>query len=295
MTVADFSDQIKQMHKNLTADYSFTPENVYQEGSPENREIIGQILDKLMLPGSGINNKENLLKLHEYSKQGKACMLLIEHYSNFDYPALYRMIQNDPDLGEEIAKSLLPIQGMKLSESSDITSAFSRSYDTIIIYPSRSIDGIKDPDELKRIKEISVPINHAAIKELTHRKHHGRMITVFPSGTRYRPWAPDSRKGVREMYSYLKTFDYSVFISINGNILRPCRSEEMSMDEPTPDVLLFTVSEPFQSKKKRKEWQEAAPEDSDPRQYVVDKVMDNLFQMHEDNHEEQQKRLKAVN
>lgn len=294
MTVADLKELISAMHSNLQGDYSFSPENVYQEGSPANREIIGGLLDGLMQAGSEIHNKENLQELFKYSQDGKACLLLVEHYSNFDYPALYRLIENDPELGPEVAASLLPIQGMKLSESSDVTSAFSRSYDTIIIYPSRAIDQVNDPEEAKRVKEISVPINHAAIKELTHRKHHGRMITVFPAGTRYRPWVPNSKKGVREIYSYLKTFDYVVFISINGNTLRPCESEDMAMDEPVKDVLLFSVSKPQRAKALRKEWQAEAPEDQDPKQYVVDKVMNQLEEMNTGNESVYQERLKAI-
>lgn len=294
MTVADLTELITSMHSNLDADYSFTPENVYQEGSKANREMIGNLLETLMIPGSGIHNKENLKELYEYSKDGKACLLLLEHYSNFDYPALFRLIEKDPDLGPEIAQSLLPIRGMKLSEGNDITSAFTRSYDTIIIYPSRSIDQVKDPEELKEIKAISVPINHAAIKELTHRKHHGRMITVFPAGTRFRPWDPDSKKGVREIYSYLKTFDYVVFISINGNTLRPSESEDMTHDKPVKDLMLFSVSKPMRAKKIRKEWQEEAPDNEDPRQYVVDRVMEILSEMHEGNKVEHQRRL-AIN
>jgi len=294
MTIADLTDLIEAMHSNLKADYTFTPENVYQEGSDTNRELIGSLMDTLMLPGSGIHNKENLKQLYQYSKEGKACLLLIEHYSNFDYPTFFRLIHKDPDLGPEVASSLLPIRGMKLSEGNDITSAFSRSYDSIIIYPSRSIDQVKDPEKLKEIKAVSVPINHAAIKELTHRKHHGRMITVFPAGTRFRPWDPDSKKGVREIYSYLKTFDHVVFISINGNTLLPSESEDMTHDKPTKDLMLFSVSEPMRAKRIRKEWQEEAPEGEDPKQYVVDRVMEILSNLHEENKKEYQRRLEAI-
>ncbi|MDA3851812.1 MAG: 1-acyl-sn-glycerol-3-phosphate acyltransferase [Spirochaetaceae bacterium] len=294
MTVADFKEQIEEMHKNLTGDYTFSSANVYRQGNHENRQIIGAVLDQVMLPGSEIQNKENLQELYNYSKQGKACLLLVEHYSNFDYPGLYRLVEKDEELGPEIAKSMLPLQGMKLSEGSRITSAFTRSYETIIIYPSRSIDQVSDPEEKKRIQEISVPINHAAIKELTHRKHHGRIILVFPAGTRYRPWVPDSRKGVREIFSYLKTFDYVSFISINGNTLKPSESEDMSQDKLSKDVLLFTVSKPLRARTIRKEWQETAPEGSDSRQHVVDKVMETLLEMNTKNEPIQNERLKKL-
>ena len=59
---------------------------------------------------------------------------------------------------------------MKLSESSALTAAFSNSYNTIVIYPSRSIDLVQDPEKIAEIKKISNPINHAAMKELTKKK-----------------------------------------------------------------------------------------------------------------------------
>ena len=292
MKVSDYMEQIEIMSKNLEGrDYGFRPDNVYQEGVPENREIIGQMVDALMLPGSGLENKEALLALHEKSREGKACLLLVEHYSNFDYPCLYRLMEKDPQIGPEIAKAMLPIQGMKLSEGNPITAAFSNSYDTIVIYPSRSIDKVEDEAERKRIRETSVPINIAAIKELTHRKHTGHIIIVFPAGTRYRPWDPSSRKGVREIYSYLKTFDYLCFLSINGNTLVPCREEAMEKDEPSPDLMTFTFSDIVPAKAFRNDAAAETPEGEDAKQYVVDKVMDTLFAMHENNEPARQEKM----
>ncbi|MDC7223356.1 MAG: 1-acyl-sn-glycerol-3-phosphate acyltransferase [Spirochaetales bacterium] len=296
MRISDYLDQIETMNKNLEGrDYSFKPENVFQEGVAENRDIIGLLLDKLMLPGSGLENGEALLSLYEKSRAGKACMLLVEHYSNFDYPCLYRLLERDPQVSQEIVDSLLPIQGMKLSEGNPVTAAFSKSYDTIVIYPSRSIDKVEDEEERKRIREVSVPINIAAIKELTHRKHSGHIITVFPSGTRYRPWDPTSRKGVREIYSYLKTFDYLCFLSINGNTLKPCREEAMEKDEPSEDLMTFTFSDVVEAKTFRKEASAEVPEGGDAKQHVVDKVMDTLFAMHEKYEPARLEKLKKLN
>jgi glycerol-3-phosphate O-acyltransferase len=284
------------MSKNLEGhDYSFTPDNVYQEGVPENREIIGQMVDSLMLPGSSLENKDALIELYNHSKNGKACMLLVEHYSNFDYPCLFRLMEKDPDLGPEMANSMLPIRGMKLSEGNPITAAFSCSYDTIVIYPSRSIDSVEDAEERKKIRDISIPINIAAIKELTHRKHSGHIITVFPSGTRYRPWVPSSRKGVREIFSYLKTFDYMCFVSINGNTLVPCRGEVMENDEPVQDLMTYTFSPVMEARKFRRESSSHdVPEGVDIKQHVVDKVMDTLLAMHDANEPARLEKLKKL-
>lgn len=278
----DMNELAACLYENIKGkDTTISPKNVYHQGVPENVELIGKHLDQLLLPGSNLINKNAIKQLVEYSKKGESCLLLIEHYSNFDYPLLVRMVQNDPELGPDVANMLLPIMGMKLSSTSDYTAGFSLSYDTITIYPSRSIDQIKDEAERQRVrKEISTPINHAAIKELTYRKHQGRIIIVFPAGTRYRPWDPSSRKGVREINSYLKTFDHICFVALNGNCLKPSRNENMEQDEICRDVITMTFSEIERGRTYRKKALESMPENGDPRQYVVDKVMDKLMGMH---------------
>ncbi len=276
---------VAQLQSNLHGDYTARPDNVYLEGEPKNRKIIGDLVEQMMKPGSALLGVDNLKKLYEYSREGKACLLLIEHYSNFDYPALYRLVEKTEGLGPEVAETFLPIQGMKLSESGGLTAAFSNSYNTIVIYPSRTIDSEKDPVKLAEIKKVSIPINHAAMKELTHRKYHGSIVIVFPAGTRYRPWVPNSKKGVREIYTYLKAFDYVSFVSINGNLLVPCQEDNMEKDTLQEDVILFSVSEPVHGKDFRQEKTELAPAGTDPKQFVVDQVMAELDRYHEETEE----------
>jgi len=271
---------VSEMKKNLTGDYQARPDNIYLEGDPANREIIGSLLDTLMKAGSGISGVENLKYLYKQAKAGKSCLLLIEHYSNFDYPALFRLIEKHPDLGPDIANCLIPIQGMKLSEGSELTATFSNSYTTIVIYPSRTIDKETNPEKLEEIKQISNPINHAAMRELTRRKYSGNIIIVFPAGTRYRPWQPDSKKGVREIYTYLKVFDFVEFISINGNLLVPCQENDMEKDTLREDVMYFTVSKAVEGKEFRQSKFDETPEGEDPKQYVVDQVMAELEKQH---------------
>ena len=118
------------------------------------------------------------------------------------------------------------------------------------------------------------------MKELTKRKHEGNIIIVFPAGTRYRPWDPDSKKGVREIYTYLKTFDHVEFVSINGNLLVPCQEDNMEKDTLNEDVILFTVSEPVKGKDFRQQKSAETPEGEDSKQYVVDQVMAELEKLH---------------
>lgn len=285
-----------ELKKKLNGDYEIRPDNVYQEGNHECQELIGALVDKIVLPGSRILGSENLKELYERSQRGESCLLLVEHYSNFDYPVIFRFLENDPLLGKEVARSLIPIQGMKLSDKESVTSAFTQSYSTIVIYPSRSIDNVSDPVRKAEIRKTSTPINHAAMKELTDRKYHGQIILVFPSGTRYRPWDPESKKGVREIFTYLKTFDNILFLGINGNIMKPHQSDDMNADVKAieQDLMILTASPVINGKDFRKTKISETPEGQDSKQYVVDQVMAELEKIHVRTEILRQKELKGL-
>ena len=259
--------------------YRFSPNNVYQEGFAKNRERLGQIIDKFTYPQSRIDNVEYLAELYNRCQKGETCLILGEHYSNMDFPSFFRMVEKQ--LGQKIAESILPIRGLKLSEESSDVATPTRAYDTIIIYPSRSLDSITDPKELEETRKISVPINHAAMREMIKRKKNGRIILVFPAGTRYRSWDPESRKGVREIHSYIKTFDNMVFIACNGNILPPIKNEEMALEELQKDLLIYTCSPIVKCSDFKKQAEANTPSGQDKKSFVVDSIMAKLFEMHD--------------
>lgn len=273
-----YSDLIKQMVANDTGDNGFRPDNVLQKGNPANRAIFSKILDELLLDGSRIDGKENLEELFRLSKEGKSCLILMEHYSNFDYPLIYKMI--DEQL-EADAEDILPMAGMKLTETDQKVSAFSNAYNKIVIYPSKSIDSEKDPEKQKELRKQSAPFNIAAMKALTKSKNNGKVILVFPAGTRVRPWSEESKKGVREMFSYIKTFDYICFVGKNGNTLPPHESDDMGMDIPTKDLIILTAEKPVKGRSYVKSLLEKIPEGEEQKQWVVTQVMKHLFDLHD--------------
>lgn len=280
VTINDLQSYLQTISDNLVNDYSFRPDNVYQIGSAENREIIGQIVERFLLPGSRIDNAEILAELLSRCRAGQSCLILAEHYSNFDFPMIYRLTEKNSLLGPEAAKSFLPIRGMKLSEVTPFTAPFTRSYDTIVIYPSRSLDKIKDPEKLEEVRKISLPINHAAMRQMIKQKHNGRIIVVFPAGTRYRPWDKSSMQAVREIHSYLKTFDNVMFMAINGNTLPPAQTEVMTDDTAVEDLMILTCSEIVNGRQFLKKEQARTPEGIDPKQYAANRVMEKLMAMH---------------
>jgi glycerol-3-phosphate O-acyltransferase len=269
---------VEQLVLNDTGDNGFRPDNVLQKGNPKNRAIINKIMDYLLLEGSRLDGKEYIEELFKLSKEGKSCLILAEHYSNFDYPLIYKMIAEQTQAD---AEDILPMAGMKLTEDDKRVAAFSNAYNKIVIYPSKSIEKEKDLEKQQEIRKIATPINIAAMKALTKSKLGGKVILVFPAGTRVRPWAPESRKGVREMFSYIKTFDYILFMAKNGNILPPHPSDDMGMDIPTKDLVILTAEKPINGKEYIKKLTANLAEDIDPKELVVDKVMEHLFEIHD--------------
>ena len=271
-------DIVEILLKNDTGDNGFRPDNVLQCGNEKNRKIISSLLDQLLLKGSRIDGKENIDELFKLSSEGKSCLILMEHYSNFDYPLLYKMIEEQLEADPE---NMYPIAGMKLTETDPRVAAFTNAYNKIVIYPNSYIEKEKDPVKKAEMKKESAPINIASVKALTKAKNTGKVILVFPAGTRVRPWDPNSRKGVREMFSYIKTFDYICFVGKNGNILPPHESDKMDMDVPVQDLVILTAEKLIKGKDYIKSVIEHMPEGEDQKQYVVSQVMNHLFEIHD--------------
>ena len=115
-------------------------------------------------------------------------------------------------------------------------------------------------------------------------KRRGQIILVFPSGTRYRPGQPETKRGLREIDSYLRLFDIMILVSVNGNCLRINESnpDDMLADIPVKDKVILTASPVIDCKTFRKEVLDSLPPDTaEPKQKTVDKVMQILEEQHE--------------
>jgi glycerol-3-phosphate O-acyltransferase len=260
-------------------------DNVYQEGNKHILPFIDSMVSENLEPGSGIRSFEHLERLAGLSRDGAKCLLLVEHYSNFDLPAFSYLLRKMGPEGERIADSVVAIAGIKLSETNMVVTAFTEAYSRLVIYPSRSIDEIKANivDPIKRATETmkANAINLASMRELARIRADGKLILVFPAGTRFRPWDPESKKGVREIDSYIRTFDYMSLVSINGNILRCNPEGEMLDDVLCRDRIIFSVSDPRNCDDFRHAVRSAAASSDDKKQLVVDAVMAELESMHE--------------
>ncbi len=275
---AAYAEGIKQMMQFAKTDMAITEQNVLQESNKKILPFIDKMLDELVLPGSTVRGIEHLEALMDKSKGGASCLLLLEHYSNFDLPAFSYLVRKASPRGDEIADAIIAIAGMKLNEEHPVVAAFTSAYSRIVICPSRSIeklDAASQRDEIVRMNSI----NRAAMKSLNDVKKKGRLILVFPAGTRFRPWEPETKKGVREIDSYIKSFDYMCLVSINGEVLR-IQQGKMVEDKVTQDVIHVESSPVISCAEFRDAAKDGLAEGADRKQAVVDAIMARLEEMH---------------
>ena len=273
-----FGDQIKKALKISKVPTAITEGNVYQEGDSNILAIIDEMVESLILPESGLDGYENLENLLQKAESGKACLLLVEHYSNFDLSIVSLFARKAGCRDKDFNDALVAIGGIKLNEDNPVVAAFTGAYTKLVIYPSRSIqelDPEKDKDEILRANAI----NHAAMKALIRCKYKGKLVLVFPAGTRYRPWEPDSKKGVREIDSYIRSFEYMCFVTINGEILHVQKTDMMN-DVVGKDIIRVTVGPVVNCKEFRDKVLTQTGNDEDKKQAVADAIMDVLEKMH---------------
>lgn len=276
-----FTPLIDQMIENITEAPLVTEDNVFQPGKPANKPFLREIMADLLLPGSRIIGRQNLLALHGLAQRKKHCLILMEHYSNFDIPCFYELLERSGDEYREVADDVVCVAGVKLNETSKFVLAFTEVFTRVVLYPSRGLETIKDAREKHAAEKRRARLNLAAMKMLNTLRKEGKLILVFPSGTRYRPWDPSTARGLKEIDSYLKFYSHMVLISINGNTLLPNPAGDMDKDYPTRDLMIYTVSPVRRCSEFRRHALKSREHDADPKQHVADSVMAAMRALHD--------------
>ncbi len=216
-------------------------EDLYRPANLKNRDLVEQVIEKLLLPGSGICGFENLVELHKRSMAGESCVMMLEHYSNFDIPNLFFLARDHPE-GGKIFDEVVAMAGMKLNEESKFVLAFTEAYTRLVIYPPRGLAAFEGTDAYEREEARSREINRKALHRMIRLKHSGHIILLFPAGTRYRADKPGSKDILPQVDSYLRGFDHMVLVGIAGNTLEVNPNGEMEKDLPCQDVVTYRVS-----------------------------------------------------
>lgn len=289
--------QLKEAYGNVFAEMTklskaaakIDETQVYEEANLETRKYMKKILDDNFLPESGLGNVENFKAFYDaITKEGKSGLILMEHYTNLDLPGiLYLLEKHGEPWSIDLASRIVAVAGMKLNEASVSVRAFTEGFTRVVIYPTRSLSAVEEKEisEEEKIAEAqrARKINFAAMRAMDSCKKRGQAILVFPSGTRYRPGKPETKRGLREIDSYLRLFDCMILVSVNGNCLRinPENPDDMLADIVEQDVITLTASPVINCKDFRNEVLSALPEtEEDPKQKTVDKVMEILEDIH---------------
>ena len=270
--------------KYTSRDNIITEENVHKLENPQIRAIVESTVQKLLLDGSKIYPKAHITSFLNELKAGKKGIILSEHYSNLDLPIFLYLMEQIGEDGNELAHRSIAMAGMKLTEEDPLIAGLTEGYERIVIYPSRSLAGITDPQQLEEEMKRSRSINTASMRTLEEVRNNGKVIIVYPAGTRYRPGRPETKRGVREIDSYIRTSDIMMLVSINGNCLRISDDpSNMLGDIVCQDKVVIEVSPVINCAEFRERAKQRCSDGADKKQAVVDLVMEELEIMHNRN------------
>ena len=265
---------------------------IYEEANLATRKYMNIILDDNFLPDSGLINPENFKAFYDsVVKEGKTGLILMEHYSNLDLPGIiYLLEKHGEDWSKDFASRIIAVAGMKLNEAHPLVRAWTEGFSRVVIYPTRSLNAVNQKEEITEEEKAEEEkrarkINFAAMRKVDELKKQGKIILVFPSGTRYRPGCPDTKRGLREIDSYLRLFENVLLVGVNGNSLRIDMEnpDDMLADIVVQDKITLTASPIINYKEFRNKVLATLPEDTpDPKQVIVDTIMAELDKVHEE-------------
>jgi glycerol-3-phosphate O-acyltransferase len=288
MTEYFFNQTKVMMHKaNIHKDLEITPENVYQEAHKDNRETLFETIMQSHLEGSTILGVENLKELNRLAQEGKSCLILSEHVSNLDVPNLFtRFYDHEDESLRDIFEKLTFVAGVKLNQN-HIVKLYTEMFTRVVIYPIRSLGKIATDPAHKAEVDLAKKINIRATRTIAELRNKDRIFVMYPAGTRYRPWMPETKRGIKETMSYINSFDYILFCSINGNNMPPREHEDMTREPYIQDVIVFNFGPVYESKhyidSVLKQNTGLDQENKDEvKQYVVDQIMAGIDHLHED-------------
>ena len=229
-------------------DTEITPDNVYQEAHKENRDLLLEIMKKCHLPGSNIIGVENIIELNKLAEQGNACLVLSEHTSNLDVPSLFaRFYDHENESLKEIFERFIFIAGTKLN-ALPLVKLFTEMFSRVVVYAIRSLNEIKNDDERREEVELANKINLKSTRTIGELRNKGYIFFLYATGTRYRPWDPETKKGITAIQGYLKSFDYFCCVSVNGNNMPPEEHEDMTKETVCDDVIVLNFGEVIDTK-----------------------------------------------
>lgn len=251
-----------------------TPEIVFQAAQTQNRERFAAIIEDLLLPGSGVEGVENLRSLHALAAQGRPALILSAHVSNLDVPALYTLLKNRGEAA--LFEDIIFIAGRKLTEGCKSIKSMAEMFSRVVI-------SAKSSRMSEQEVSVGMAINKAAQRKIAELQGQGKMFLLYPTGTRSRPGVPRTHRGLREVYNYLRKFEYCVVCGVRGNILPPRDDVDMIDEFPRRDTVVYTFGKVRNIAVWLAELTRLQPDaTTDRKQFVVDAIMEEIYSLGDD-------------
>jgi glycerol-3-phosphate O-acyltransferase len=272
-----FGSRIKEVMQNSDPNLFAvtTPDNVYQEAQPKNRPYMNAMLQNYVKKGSGLEGVENFLELHGLAQKGKSTVIMSSHFSNFDVPTLSFLFKEHSEEMEEYFEDIIFIAGRKLTEGCKYVKALSELYNRLVI----SAKALKTTDEEMKL---AMKINKSAQKKLNKLKSHGKIFLLYPTGTRCRPLIPKTHRGIREIYNYLRKFDYFICLGMRGNLMPTLDEGPMINEYPKKGKIVYNFGSVKNTSDFIKMQEADLFEGIDAKQYIIDKVMNEIYSLGHD-------------
>lgn len=273
---AVYGEQLAQILRHSDPDLFAvtTPEIVFQVAQTQNRDRFAAIIDDLLLPGSGVEGVENLRRLHALASQGRPALILSAHVSNLDVPALYTLLKQRGETA--LFEDIIFIAGRKLTEGCKSIKSMAEMFSRVVI--SAKSSGMSEQES-----SVAMAINKAAQRKIAELQRLGKMFLLYPTGTRTRLAVPRTHHGLREIYNYLRKFEYCVICGIRGNILPPRDDVDMIDEFPRRDTVVYTFGEVRNIADWLTELTRSQPETvTDRKQFVVDAIMGEIYRLGDD-------------
>ena len=251
-----------------------TPEIVFQAAQKQNRERFAAIIEDLLLPGSGVEGVENLRSLHALAAQGHPALILSAHVSNLDVPALYTLLKHRGE--EALFEDIIFIAGRKLTEGCKSIKSMAEMFSRVVI-------SAKSSRMSEQEISVGMAINKAAQRKIAELQGQGKVFLLYPTGTRSRPGVPRTHHGLREIYNYLRKFEYCVVCGIRGNILPPRDDVDMIDEFPRRNAVVYTFGKVRNIAEWLDELTRRQPDAAaDRKQFVVDAIMEEIYSLGDD-------------
>jgi glycerol-3-phosphate O-acyltransferase len=156
----------------------------------------------------------------------------------------------------------------------------------IVFVPVQSLNKMIEKNESQDKINLARKINIKAIRKMRELRSQGNIFLMYPSATRYRPWKPETKRGIKEAAGYLNYFDHFCCLSINGNNMVPEKHEDMTGEKFVKDRIVFNFGEVQNTKEyidkiSKKGSPEIIDNKDKKKQYIVDNIVDDIMILHD--------------